>query len=667
MDIRQRLQPTFDRIDTNRNGVSVQELKTLDQDQNGELSATEASAAGIHTPEDVSTLNQALGRARSNNMEPSEILFPRPGATRSLPGPPSDTDRLSYRAFDPNDASLSRRLTRLDMSTLGGGAYVNGGNAQVIGAPAAGSVATISTDETGAGANINSFETLRNASQDAVRTQLGGNPSDADIQSYINANGEGMAQQLGSDLNGKYSNFTSVGFLGDVGTFTPFQGSADNDIIVCTNIHAAVAAFRQEVLGQEAYVIASNSDDQAHIITAFKDNQSGTWNLQNYGTVVRTDAKDIRELYEKYLPDQRHITLGSVDEKGINSERDVRTTLGEREHRFRTQLGAGNHDPLNPTNEMSLGTNNIGGSVGGFNLSFDPRTTTAALNYHWKEGDDQNRTIRGMAAEIQDHTTEGGFQRQRIDAKYESENVRTTQHSPGHESVRREYFNVHAGIEDTNQNAPIFGSDSDTGAAARVGASYSVGASHLFGTGPLRFELSPEFNVGLTATVATKGEDFYARYVNRMLGDGILEGQTGLGLHYQNDGLLIRGGITPRLDVANLNGFADAGKQFSNMFELDAYGEMQYQTDRGRFGVMGTADLRHPGVFQVGAMADINLTRNLSWTTLVNHQNDPLLGNRSGFQSGLTFKPQSNLSIFGGYGSTLDGMQNVNAGIRASF
>jgi len=696
MQVNRPLQSLLNRLDTNQNGLSLNELKSLDSDQSGSLNAAEAEAAGIQNPEDRALLNEALQNAKTYNLSGDDIVFPlrdadtegsaktyhfldtpppsepRPNSANPVtPGqrgrPPGQVERMSHDAFNPMDPDLGRRLVRLDQAL--------GGADQQVGRPftyrnpaAAGSTAQLNV---AGGVSMGGFDDLKSFNRESVRQHLqaaGTAPSEAQIDAYIQQHGEDMAQQLGADLNGKYSSWTQIGLTGDVNTLDPFRSTGSDDeskVVVCTNIHASVAAYRREVLGQEAYIMTTNGNDQAHIVTVFKDNNTNSWNIQNYGTVVQTDAKDLRELFENYLPDQRQILLGDVKEDGIKVLRNVRTPLGERELRFRSQLGAGNYSPhMGGSSEVQLGTNRINVNHGGFNLNFDPNLSTLGLNYHTRTQEGSRLNTRGVGVELQDFTNPHGFQRERIDAKYESETVGVEQIGPGHERFTRSYWNVHAGIENTSQAGPIYWQNNDdTGAAARLGGMYSHTQSHLFGTQPLRLELGHQFNAGVTATVGTQGDQWFSNYVTRTLGDAVLETKPNLGLRYDQNGFMARGGISPSLNAANINGISHFGQQVDNMFGLEAYGEMGYQNNQLRVSVMGTADLRHENVFQVGLMGDLRLTENLNWSTILSHQNDPLLGNRSAIMTGLQAEFTPGLSFFTQVGADLQATPQANMGL----
>ena len=676
MEINRPLQTLFQRLDKNKDkGVSLEELSAMDTDQDGQIKGAEAEAFGIMDPQDLSLLNTTLQRASSIEMAPTEILFPV-GDERAQEGvheESADTDsrladRMTYGAFDPSDPSIGRRLTSIKQALSGTHRdQMKSEGFSYRATPDRSSVASLDVYSNSV-RGIQGFDDLRNVNREAITQQLtqdlGRAPTEAEVGTYLQQHGEDMAQLLGADLSGKYSSGTSIGLTGDVGSLDPFRSSGpdDDSVVVCTNIHASVAAYRQEVLGQEAYVMHTDGNDQAHIVTVFKDNQTNTWNIQNYGTVVQTDAKDIRELYENYLPEQRHILLGSVDENSVNIERDVRTSLGEREYRDRTQLGYGNMN-LTP-NALEFGRENIAVQGENWNVQYDPQLSTLMFNRHTTEQTEDGLRTRGFAVAAQDHTNPQGFQRQRVDAKFESETVSDEQLSEGHQQIEREYWNVHTGLEDTSEAGQIYWQDNDdTGAAARLGARYMFDQTNLYGTGNLRSELGWGVNLGTTVTMATKGDDFYSSYITRTLGDSELSGHGSLGVRYDNGPWMARTGLKLGADLANLNGFSDFGMQMSNIGQTEAYGELNFTADRVRLGVMGNADLMHAGVFDIALMSDVQLTDKFSWATVMTHQNDPLLGNRNAIMTGVQADFGHGISAFTQVGSDLDGDGRVNAGI----
>lgn len=639
---------------------------------------TEAQSSTASSPSDPSLpltdqlhLDPQMKAAKAAPTDPSGLLF---DDTPPKSNAPEISERLSYGGFALENPDLGGRLISLRQAFAPGEQNtLNPDRYSVITQPPKNVARMDVYGETSR--QIQSFSDIKTLNQETIHQHLsqslGRTPTEAEVKAYLQENGNAMAQMLGDDLSDKYSSFTSVGLTGDVNTLDPFRsgGSDDNSIVVCTNIHASVAAYRQEVLGQEAYVMTTNGNDQAHIVTVYFDPAKESWNIQNYGTIVETQAKDLRQLFEEYLPDQRHITLGSVKEDKISLTRDTRTPLGEREYRFRSQLGAG-EAPLNTQsgNFIEVGNRELSAGLGGLKISFDPTTTTAALNYHQRAVHGNQEHIRGLGIEAQDHTNDLGFQRQRIDAKYESQKVTHEQRTPSHEKYTRSYVNVHAGIEDTSEDGPIYwANNTDSGPAARVGAFYSHTQNNLYGNQPLRLEWGTQFNAGLTATVGTQGEDFYSQYVTRTLGDAVLEGQTNVGLRYDKAGFSARAGLTPRIDLANINGIQNVGQQLNNTFELDAYGEVSYQGDRGKIALMTQADLRHAGVFEVGAMSQLNLTEKLSWGNSFSHQNDPVLGNRTGWRTGLQYEPLERLNIYGNVGTNLKGQGQFGIGAAWRF
>ncbi len=680
MNISRSLSEVFQRIDTNRNGVSLSELKSLNQSQEAggdgddfKLSAAEGAAAGITDSQDLEVINQALTRAKTHNMEPSALMFPTASTGRTPLGSPFATslaNELTQGATGSDNPDVSLRLQRLEASFQSGKIQGMTGNYNLVGPD--GRVNNVNmTDLNG----VSDFNSIRNAARNSLATSMaasgGASPTDAQVDAYMNANFDKIAAQLGDDLSNRYNGL--VKFTGDANGMTAFQTPGPDDIVVCTDIQASITAFRQ-AHGQEAYIVSTSDNDSAHVFSVFKD--QGTWNIQNYGTVVRTDAKDLRELYDKYMPNQRQIRLFSVDDQGgIHQERKVKTATGWREWDFRNNLGAGNYDPTNAREGVNVGSDNLGATYGRFNFNFNPQTTTAALNYHTRTGDGTSEQIQGAGLEAQDHTNEAGFRVRRLDGKVERRTTTIEQHSPGHVQQTQTHTNFHAGLEQT-PGQPIYwqnASDPSTAVggedtALRFGGLWRRNTSHIFGQSPLRLELGHSQAFGLTGTLSLTPEqssDVYQLYSGRMYNDLTAEARGNIGAVYNpSPNLMLRAGISPGVNLANIDGFNNFGQQARNVGELQAYGEARWTPGNWSLAAMGTADLKHPGVFQVGAVAEYSVTDRLRWATQFSHTNDPLLGDRSAVRSDLLFSPSSRVAFSAGTGWGLDQAPMLNAGLR---
>lgn len=680
MNISQPMSDLFQRIDSNRDGVNLRELQGLNKaagsggdGDNFHLSAEEGAAAGITDTQDLEILNQALGRAKTHNMDLGDVLFPSAGQTPRTPmGSPfaqSLASELNRGATNNDNPDVNLRLQRLEASFQSGRVQGMTGNYSLVG-----------RDNTVSGVNmtdlngVSDFASIRASARSSLASSMGGTPTDAQVDAYLSANFDKIAAQLGDDLNGRYNGL--VKFTGDANGITAFQTPGPDDIVVCTDIQASITAFRQ-AHGQEAYIVSTSDNDSAHVFSVFKD--KGTWNIQNYGTVVRTDAKDLRELYDKYMPNQRNIRLFSVDDKGgIHQERKVQTATGWREWDFRNNLGAGNYDPTTARQGVNVASNNLGVTYGNFNFNFNPQNTTMGLNYHTQSNDGNTRQVQGVGIEAQDHTNEAGFRVRRLDAKVERRTTDVEQHSPGHVSQTQTHLNLHAGVEQT-PGSPIYWQDASDPSTAvggedtavRFGAMWRRNSTHLLGQNPLRLELGHSQALGGTGTLSVtpqESSDIYQLYSGRMYNDLTAEVRGNIGAVYTpRPDLMLRAGVTPGLNFANIDGFKSFGQQAGNVAELHAYGEARWTPGRWTLAAMANADLRNPGVFQVGAVAEYGLSDRLRWATQVSHSNDPLLGNRTGVRSDLMFSPRSNVALSAGTGWAMDQAPMFNAGLRIGF
>lgn len=68
-------QEALAKLDRNKNGLSLEELKTIDSDNNGQISQEEAHDHFIDNPDDIALLNQKLNQ--QGNASSEIILFPR--------------------------------------------------------------------------------------------------------------------------------------------------------------------------------------------------------------------------------------------------------------------------------------------------------------------------------------------------------------------------------------------------------------------------------------------------------------------------------------------------------------------------------------------------------------------------------------------------------------
>lgn len=679
MNISPKLSNLFQKLDQNHDGVSVGELKSLNQTgpagdgDEWHLSEQEAAAAGITDAQDLATLNEALGKAKTQDLGINSVLFPADKPQPSALGSPfaqSLAQELNHGAFDPANPNLGLRLQRLESSMYSGTPLKMGKDFTMIDPDTKLSGIKLSDLD-----GVHNVDELRAAVRTSLGKSMGANPTDAQIDAYLSAHLDQISARLGQDLDANYNGL--VKFTGDANGMTGFQKQGPDDILVCTDIHASIAAFRH-AQGQEAFIVSTSDNDSAHVFTVFKD--KGTWNIQNYGKVIRTGAKDLTELYDKYLPNQRFIRLFSVGDKGeIQQERKVRTATGWREWDFRNNLGAGNYDPSQAKNGAQIGTDNLGATYGRFNFNFNPQNTTLGLNYHVKSESGNSQNIKGVGVELQDHTNDAHYHTRRVDAKYESRTTTTEQPSPSHQIQIQSHVNLHAGVEST-EGQPLYWRDVADGGtsvglndtAVRFGGLYRRDSDHLFGSGKLKLDLGHSEAFGGTGTLsATPQEtsDIYQLYSGRMYNDLTAEARGRFGFVYQpSTDLLVRAGVSPGLNLGNIDGFTHLGQQARNITEASAYGEVRWTpNDRWLLAAAAQADLLHPGVFDVGGMAEYRLQDKLSWATQFHHSQDPLLGNRTSIRSDLLYRPIPQLAVTAGGGWMKDSVPMLNAGMRFNF
>ncbi|MGV3524333.1 MAG: hypothetical protein ACO1RX_08915 [Candidatus Sericytochromatia bacterium] len=678
MNISKPLSHVFQRLDTNRNGVSVGELK---QAAGGDfnLSQTEGEALGLTDAQDVGVINQALQRAQTGQLDSRDILFPPQGAQAEGPQPPPgfagremltrEGSAMTQLAFASDTPDVGTRLERLNFALMHPRSQALDGSFKLV-----------QRNPAQTQIDLAALDGVQNTEQIRANTLTSLGASEADPAGYLQNNYSAVAAGLGDDLSDRYNGH--VKFTGDADAVTAFQTPGADDIVVCTDIHASLTAWHN-ANGNEAYTVSTSSNDAAHVFTVFKDPKTEKWNIQNYGTVVETDARDVKDLYDRYMPDQRNIRFYSVNAQGeLQQERKVKTATGLREWDFRNNLGAGNYDPTTAKQGVDLGTSGLSATFGGFNLNFNPQNTTLGLNYHTRSQNGNTEVIQGVGAELQDHTA-NGFTTRRADVKYERRSTEFETHSPNHLEQTSHHVSAFAGVEqapgdpiywrDTNDGATPVGGN-DTG--VRFGGQYNHVNRHYFRLGESNqfFLTGHQESIGLTGTLSAtgKGADVYETYAGRMLNDITAEVRVPVGLARITPTTFVQGGVMLGLNAAHFDGVKDPGEQVGNMLEADAFVEGRWKPDpRVSLVGMGNVDLKHStgGEFigRFGAGAEMQLTPQLSWTTMGLLDLDTQLGHRGGVQTGVNYAPSQRVSMGVTTGVAMDGRPTVNGGLRVNF
>jgi hypothetical protein len=323
--------------------------------------------------------------------------------------------------------------------------------------------------------------------------------------------------------------------------------------------------------------------DYSHVFTIYKD-KDNTWNIQNYDTIVDTDAKTLTELYDKYMPQHRTMKVYDVSEDGsvktLSAEHYTATGLKER--RFRQESGVSGYNPWFSEDGVTAGNNEISVAKNGFFLGVNPSDGSLSSALYKKSMVNGKERIQGGAIEGQYYTNPGGYEYRHLDAKYEVEKKYSQTNRYG-----REHFSVQAGVEQNEKELywkDYSGSDdaADTEekeAAVRLGISYQKNDAKLFGNGPVKFELGQQTKIGTNLTVDPLDpfETHAPKYIGRVHSDSNLETKAVTGVFLQpTKDFTARAGLATGVDLLNIDGFKNAGQQFDNIFEADIYADLSY-------------------------------------------------------------------------------------------
>lgn len=566
-------------------------------------------------------------------------------------------DERSRITFDSSLPNLSRRLEILHSTMLSGthsglAAFTFLRSGEVRG------VKLLDLNE------VRNFADLNVLARTSLQNQFTSSPDRENANAYFHQNFEQISAKLGDDLLKRYKG--DVKMLGETNAFLAFRQT--NEDIVCTDIHASIAAFRQAVAGQEAYIVNTTANDSAHVFTVFKNPATDSWNIQNYGTVIQTDAQDLRQLYEKFLPEQKKIRLYSVDSEGnITQRRNVLTSSGLRDWKFRNLPGAGGFDPRADRYLLNVGSDGFGLNIGNMNYHSDWRRNQFALNYYKNKMNEKgDSVVQGAAIEIQNLMTPGNFSIHRCDMKIDKAILYSEQKSTSASSKKTQYFCLFAGAEQES-GQPIYWwntpSDGSTqvgsgNLAMRLGATFANEQQFLYGLPevPMKFEISHHETLGATLSLnaSARGRDVVATYATRMWNDLVAEGSFCVGLKYRVSGLNFRTGFSPKIDFAKIDGFSDAKRQLGNTFDMSAYTEFSYHFfDKLGLGLMFKREILQ-SMQSASGFVCYQFNSNFSAIAMMAADFDPILSNRIGAKLLLNYKPSDELVISGNIGLGID-------------
>lgn len=697
----------FQRLDTQRDGLSLEELQSLDQDGNGELSNDEHPELNSLAPEDIGFLNETLTQARTSGLKPADILFPdmayRPqgeavaqvpdaadAQTVSFPEPDTvsrltPAEVLTQRNGNPYDFAdpdvLNKALNlRLDGATPGAStmdpkAYWidrnldNGFKIDPTGPVRPINQLTLPLDTfyTGGTPRVTDAASLRKETLDYFRQEMqkasgGAPPSDQAVLNHIKKHGDLLMLQFGADGNANYTYSTTTGsskLAGASTDFSGFQRPSTDTAYVCNDIHGAVAGFRKELMGQEAFVASSSGPDGAHLFTVYKDGEN--WNIQNYGTIVRTDAKSIQELYERFIPDNNVMRLYEVNSDGdLKLARNELTERGVENKLFRTQTGA--QGLFSDEEFFETGTNGIRGAYKAFSGALDIENRTLALQISDKQQIDPQTTRHiGAVVQAKMDINEHGTQTISLDEKFEVEQVEVDNSRSDTETRTRAFGSGIISVKD--EKSPLYTIGyGNRSSLWSIGANFSYQAQQLYGEDSLRGLAGFDALLGTEISLPINGTGHL--YAGRSLYDTFAEFKTKVGVQYeQGEALQARAGLSFGPDLQNFYSFTDP---FA-LLEANLFGEAKVKEGPMTLNALVTADLAHPGVFQISGHALYEPLPNLAFNTSFTYLNDPMLGNRGSLQLGGAWEPMPHWMTTGNVGFLNDGRLDGKLNLRYDF
>lgn len=668
----QPVRSLFRSLDKNADGLSVAELKTLDTSGDGRISAEEVRAAGIEDPSDIAALDEALGHARSSQLQPAEILFPAkqfkvdffeifsPG---TQPDKSSQLPEVTTRSLQPSaPATQSFPNTHLDVTDS-----LNVVENRVS-SPRSEPTPFTSPGYPGAVdpqksmplllfKGVASIQDIEHQAEAYMQMVLPPGTSQTDIRQHIKDHIDEITQEMGREMNAAYTG--KITMAGDIAPFSGFQPPNPKEGYVCTQIHAALAMMRQVFAGQEAYVFSSDQNEETHLITVYKDN--GKWNYQNYDKLEKTDATSIEELTKRAIPGQRHLRLYKPTDDGrLELVRNELTDLGLRERLFRSQPGTGANIP--DANGFQAGSQDMWFSQDGLkaaaNLQAGDLSVESASRTPRPDGSDGS----GWAAQIRSV----GYRDFNGDAKYEWFGEHQIPQADGGRFENQWYANLHTGLEFTGSPDHSHATNEDV--LLRLGGFGSYSQLNTFPTGlnGLDWQLGYQGKAGVTVS-GSLSHDFITTFGGRSLYDIVAQAKGTGGLAWQaTPELRARAGLNPGLDLSNIyGGFGDFGRQLGSVLTLDAYGEAGYRQGPFDASLLGTWNLKQPEMFRIGLLGQYTSPdQGLNATAALLYRNDPLLGNQFGLSASTMFRQNEHMLTGGRIGIYTDGTVNADAQVR---
>lgn len=450
-----------------------------------------------------------------------------------------------------------------------------------------------------------------------------------------------IAQMMGKLYSNYYSSGTGGAIPADINAFDLYNKKSG----VCVQIHAGIAAYRQSQ-GQEAYVITSSSVANPHVFLVFKDGDK--WYIQNYGTIVETDARHIKELFDKAMPEEVRPRIYKVNNDGGLKPvaKDFLTNTGIEDRRFSDESGIGDFNPFNnPKSGFSIGNDGISFFNKGIYTGFDPNKGTLGFGYYNLKPVHEGLKLNGFGIE-------GNVYKNQVMGKWEMEKRWLSDNNFG-----RYHFSLFGGVELGIQK-PIAWNDLEAQdrKIGKLGVSYSRNDSWLFGSGKLKLETGYDTKfrgVWSYALDDNTKEAFLdgqnnpdAKYygdLNRMYGDLNTEFGGHIGTYYKpTEDLTIRTGTRLGIDLSNFDALKKWDQGLLHTLEPSTYFEMMYKKKGFVGGVLAELPFIEPRDFKIGAMAGYTPNDKLTFGT--SFFRESILGQGiDTFKTSIEYRPTKNL------------------------